>query len=416
MESQTITFTGLPSNATYGSAGPYTLNATSTSGLAVSYSVTGPATISGSTLTITGAGPVTVTASQKGNADYSAAVPVPLPISVAKAPQTITFTLPGTATFGSAGPYTLNATSTSGLAVSYSLTGPATISGSTLTITGASAVTVTASQTGNADYAAATSVSQTIDVGLGSQTISFTGIPGTGAFGSVGPYTLNATATSGLAVSYSVIGPATLNGSTLTITGVGTVQVTASQKGNANYTAATPVPLTLIVTKGNQTIAFTLPNSAYFGQAGPYTLIATASSGLPVSFTLISGPATLSGSTLTITGTGVVVVQASQAGNSNYNAVTLVPNNILIFPGSQTITFTGLPATATFGSAGPYTLNATATSGLAVSYSVTGPATISGSKLTITGPGTVTVTASQTGNTNYNAATPVQLTIKVVAG
>ena len=66
----------------------------------------------------------------------------------------------------------------------------------------------------------------------------------------------------------------------------------------------------------------------------------------------------------------------------------------------------------TYGVA-PITLTATASSGLPVSYTVTGPATVSGSTLTITGAGSVTVTASQAGNTNYAAATPVQRTLTV---
>jgi hypothetical protein len=48
-------------------------------------------------------------------------------------------------------------------------------------------------------------------------------------------------------------------------------------------------------------------------------LVANASSGLPVTFSLVSGPATVSGSTLTITDAGTVVVNANQAGNSSYN-------------------------------------------------------------------------------------------------
>ena len=52
----------------------------------------------------------------------------------------------------------------------------------------------------------------------------------------------------------------------------------------------------------------------------PFNLTATASSGLPVAFSLVSGPATLSGSTVTLTGaTGTVSIRASQAGNAQYN-------------------------------------------------------------------------------------------------
>jgi hypothetical protein len=84
---QTISFPAL-SDVTYGAAA-VTLNATSTSGLPVSYSVTG-ATLSGTTVVITGAGVVTVTATQAGNATYASATPVVRSFTVNKA--TLTYT------------------------------------------------------------------------------------------------------------------------------------------------------------------------------------------------------------------------------------------------------------------------------------------------------------------------------------
>ncbi|WP_345170446.1 M14 family zinc carboxypeptidase, partial [Algibacter aquimarinus] len=52
---------------------------------------------------------------------------------------------------------------------------------------------------------------------------------------------------------------------------------------------------------------------------------ATASSGLPVTYSIISGPATIVGNQVSLTGaTGTVVVQASQAGDANYSAATTV--------------------------------------------------------------------------------------------
>ncbi|MGA7318061.1 MAG: choice-of-anchor D domain-containing protein, partial [Silvibacterium sp.] len=85
--------------------------------------------------------------------------------------QTITFASLPNVTYG-VSPITLGATASSGLAVSYTVTGPATVSGSTLSITGAGSVTVTASQAGNADYAAATSVSQTFTVNKAALTVT----------------------------------------------------------------------------------------------------------------------------------------------------------------------------------------------------------------------------------------------------
>jgi hypothetical protein len=53
----------------------------------------------------------------------------------------------------------------------------------------------------------------------------------------------------------------------------------------------------------------------------PFAVSASASSGLPVSFAIVSGPATISGNTVTLTGpTGTVTVRASQAGDVNYFA------------------------------------------------------------------------------------------------
>ncbi len=80
---------------------------------------------------------------------------------------------------------------------------------------------------------------------------------------------------------------------------------------------------------------------------------------------------------------------------------------------SQTITFAALadvPQTTT-----EVPLTATASSGLAITYSVTGPATLSTNKLLITGPGKVTVTAKQAGNSGYSAAADVSQSFCVIA-
>jgi streptogramin lyase len=69
-----------------------------------------------------------------------------------------------------------------------------------------------------------------------------------------------------------------------------------------------------------QAITFTdsLPSSANYSAGLAYTLSATGGgSGNPVTFSLVSGPATLAGSALTITGAGTVVVAANQARQRN---------------------------------------------------------------------------------------------------
>src|SRR5206468_2642423 len=65
-----------------------------------------------------------------------------------------------------------------------------------------------------------------------------------------------------------------------------------------------------------------LANKTY-GDA-PFTVSATASSGLSVSFSIVSGPATIAGDVVTITGAGTVTVRAAQSGDANWNAATNV--------------------------------------------------------------------------------------------
>ena len=176
---------------------------------------------------------------------------------------------------------TLAASASSGLSVSYRVaSGPATVSGSTLSLTGVGTVVVVASQVGDRDYAGAEEVSKTFVVRQAGQTISFASIQDRSY--TTNTITLSGSASSGLAVAFSVTsGPATLIGNTLTLTGAGTVSVTATQSGDAKYLAATPVTKTFAVRQGAQTITFAaLADTAY--STNTITLVGSASSGLPV--------------------------------------------------------------------------------------------------------------------------------------
>ena len=97
-----------------------------------------------------------------------------------------------------------------------------------------------------------------------------------------------------------------------------TITITATD-GNAK-TGTSP---SIVVNNANQTISFGPLAGKTYGDA-PFAVSATASSGLPVSFSILSGPATVAGSTVTITGAGTVTVRAAQAGNASWNAATNV--------------------------------------------------------------------------------------------
>ncbi len=77
-----------------------------------------------------------------------------------------------------------------------------------------------------------------------------------------------------------------------------------------------------------QAIDFQVPGQVFDDQV-EINLVATADSGLPVSFQLVSGPATLNNNLLTLTGvTGTIVVAASQSGDNNWQPAETVERSI----------------------------------------------------------------------------------------
>ena len=152
----------------------------------------------------------------------------------------------------------------------------------------------------------------------------------------------------------------------------------------------------------------------------PIPLAATASSGLPVTFSVLSGPGSITGTatapTLTVNGVGTIVVAADQPGSALFRSAPEVTQSIVVTQASQTITFTAA-SPVPYSTTTPVPLSASASSGLPVTFTVTGPATLTGTatapSFTINGLGTVVVTANQAGNANYAAAAPVQQSIVI---
>jgi hypothetical protein len=125
-------------------------------------------------------------------------------------------------------------------------------------------------------------------------------------------FNLTATSDSGLTVSYtsSDANVATVSGNTVTITGVGTTTITASQPGDLTYDSAAPVQQTLTITPKELTVASALvANKEYDGNDSA----------------VISG--TLSGvvgsDDVSFTGTGIFASTAAGNGVSVTSASTL---------------------------------------------------------------------------------------------
>jgi hypothetical protein len=391
----------------------FDLIATSNSNGVLAYSVlTGSSATVSTTghVVITGIGQVQVQALQSSTSSFGPSVAIAT-ITITQGDAVISNFADLTKTINDVD-FDLNAATNSDGIVSYQLlTGNAvSLSGKTIHILGSGITTLRASVPSTANFLNA-SQDITLTINKLSQTISFASL----AKMKIGDpdIVMGGSSNSGLPVSYtsSNLAVATVTGNTLKIVGAGTADITASQGGNSVYSPAPDVKQVLIVDKNSQTITFGTLSPRTFG-GGSFAISAMSSSLLPVTFTVASGPATIANNQVTLTGAGDVVIKASQAGNANYLAANDVTQTFTVSKATQIITF-GALSTKAFASA-PFTLSATTSSSLPVTFSITsGPATVTGNTITLTGAGSVIVKASQTGNANYSSAADISQTFCV---
>ena len=308
-------------------------------------------------------------------------------------PQTIVFNPPANATYGDS-EITLSASATSGLPVSFTLiSGPATLTNSLLTITGAGTISVKASQTGNSNYAAAPDIPKTI--AAAPKALTITANNASRAYGDANPSTPGFTAPTLVngdsisSVTYSYASTATVTASVGTTHSITPSASVFASGAAANYSITYVAGTLTIVGTASQTISFTPPANKTYGDA-PVALSATASSGLPVGFTIISGPATLNGTSLNITGVGTIVLKATQSGNSNYAAAADVTKSITITPKALTITANdtsrayGATNPANPGFTAPALVSGDSISSVTFSYAATATAAAVGTTHSIT--------------------------------
>jgi len=206
-----------------------------------------------------------------------------------------------------------------------------------------------------------------------------------------------------------------------TVTGLkeGKVTITATQPGQSPWNSATATQPFIVTSapRQDQNITFADIDDRNV-QSAAFNLDANATSGLAVSFEslhpLIATVET--NGTVTIVGPGVATIRATQAGNNSYNPAQSVEKTLTVTKVPQTITFGALADAGLFS--GSYSLSgkATASSGLAVSYASSDStvASLSGTTLTLHKGGNTIITATQTGDDTYAAATAVtqSLTVK----
>lgn len=230
-----------------------------------------------------------------------------------------------------------------------------------------------------------------------------------------------ATTTSPLAITYTSGSPTicSVSGTNVTAITVGNCVINANQAGDANYNAATQQQQTVVITQATQTITFNAQTSprGFSATAIPLNPVATASSNLAVAYTSAT-PAvcSVSGASFTPITLGTCTINANQAGNANFAAAPQVQQSVQITQGTQTISFAGPGSVQLTTTA---TLAATASSGLPVTFASTTPTVCTtggtnGATLTTVILGTCTVTATQAGNANFAAATPVTVSFQII--
>jgi hypothetical protein len=226
--------------------------------------------------------------------------------------NTVTGSTAAAETFGAA-PFTVSASSASSGAITYAvLSGPATITGSTVTLTGAGPVVLVASQAVSGNYGAATAQVRFI---VNPATPQITVVPGSNLVMAQNTVQLTATVTSGAGVPTGTVnfldGTALLGSSTL-VNGVAPLNATFSTAGTHTITAV------------------------YNGSTNFYTITSAVATESVIDFSLSASSISVSGS-----------AQALAPGSTVTYSLTVVPTGGSSLPVPLTLTLNGLPAGST---------------------------------------------------------------------
>ena len=334
--------------------------------------------------------------------------------------QTISFPTIGGKTMLES-PVLVSATASSGLPVTFTTTTPDVCTaggpdGSSITLIGPGKCTVQADQAGDDAWAPAVSVSRNSTVRTVAQTITFPAL--TGKLITESPVLVVATASSGLPVTFTTTTPDVCtaggpDGGTITLLAAGRCRVRAEQPGDSVYRSARAVNRSFTVTNLANTITFPAIGTTTLAES-PVTATATASSGLPVTFTTTTPDVCTAGGTdggtITLLAAGRCTVRAEQPGDSVYRSARAVNRSFTVKKVTQAITFPAIGTTTLAES--PVTATATASSGLPVTFTTTTPDVCTaggpdGGTITLLAAGRCTVRAEQPGDSYWEAARAV---------
>ncbi|MCL2659282.1 MAG: putative Ig domain-containing protein [Acidobacteriaceae bacterium] len=320
-------------------------------------------TVSGTTVNYVSGGTCTVTASVSAGTNYMAATAIPLSLTVASATSTldkVSIALtPASQVVTVGGNVSVAAEVTgSGPAptarVSFTVDGGVPLTCTQLTMSGTTTYcgvtdaallavgvhTIAATYPGDANYGVTTSssvyvlVQPEVPVGMTAGSLSITG-PASGTAGSTGTVTLAGNYDGVVTVASVTPAICSVSGLTVTYISSGTCTLDASVTAGTNYTAATALPYSFLVSGGSAPPDFTLtptPSSQTLSQAGgtaTYVIgVGSAPGGaaFPGTVTLVATPGLPSGATATLSSASV------SAGGTSTLTVTLPKATAMMVP------------------------------------------------------------------------------------
>ena len=350
-------------------------------------------------------------------------VTVVLGLLVGDTSQTITFGPLSGVTSG-VSPFTIGATASSGLAVSFASTTSAVckVTGNTVAIFSAGTCSIAASQAGNVTYSAAATVTQSFYV----------------APFAIASVTPNATPAGNGATLVTVAGQNLSNASSLSFTPPGGLPVAVSLTAIQVTQATAAIPANLLAKAGTAQVALAnaaglLSNQLPF-YITPFTITSVTPNAAPrgsgATAVTIAGQNLLTATTLAFTPPGGAPVMIDLTAIQSEQATATIPATLLTSAGTAQVALAngtgvlsnqlpfaiGTPQTITFAplsdvpvGSQPVNLTATASSTLSVTYVSNTPSvcTVSGTMVTLLISGGCSITASQPGNTTYAPAAPV---------
>ncbi|PZR25393.1 MAG: hypothetical protein DI538_27360, partial [Azospira oryzae] len=403
---QTINVQPIPDKV-FGDA-PFTPQASSSAGLPVTVKSFSNVSITNGIVTMNGAGLVSLTFSQGGNNLYESAPDVTVTFGIQKAEQLITFNPPALKTCCDY--FTLSATAKTTL--SYSSESPdiaSIVSENSVSPIRAGTIRVTAHAAETPNYRSAKTTKEIVIQKITPLLmVSRTNV--TAKFKDPSIYLVSSTYFSApIVAKSSTPGVAEVDQSGyLNFIGIGTTSITITQEATDMSEAAISRVVNVTVeppaVEGSGNVITWNSQGTYFYVGQVVNVLATATSGLPVTFTSSDrNVIDINGNQLLFKGAGTATVTASQPGNGTIAAASPITRNYTISKMYQTIMLPYVSSVTVNNL--PLLMPAKSNVGLPLTYtsSNSSVAEVINYQLVIYRSGSVSITASQSGNLTYNS-------------